>query len=105
MGMGIGINVQEKEGGEIIGKQEDVGVLTWFTATGKVIPKLLKVRMEDGQIYAIENIKVIGRDHTHYCGLTANTFNCSAMLGARCYYFRLIYYLRNQEWKIVWNNS
>ena len=48
MGMGIGINAQNPDEGLLKAKQESVACGVWFTSTGNSMPKLIKIKNEDG---------------------------------------------------------
>ena len=44
MSMGIGINSEQPDAGELKGRQEPVACGVWFTSEGVAMPKMLKFR-------------------------------------------------------------
>ena len=39
MGMGIGINTERPDEGQLRGRQEPVACYVWFTSTGRAMPR------------------------------------------------------------------
>lgn len=105
MGMGIGINVQNPDAGEIKGSLEDVACGVWFTSTGKSIPKILKFRDMAGEIHTVTNIHVISSEEKFYCGILSIEYECDTIMKDKKYYFRLVFYVERREWKILWKNG
>ena len=50
MAFGIGINNENQDAGMIRGSQQDIACECWFTQKGKIIPLMIKVQDEDGEI-------------------------------------------------------
>ena len=67
MAFGIGTNSQKADAGPIRGKQREIGCYCWFTNKGKMMPTMLKVQDEDGEIITVRQIKV----HSHALHLQA----------------------------------
>lgn len=105
MGMGIGINDQHTDHGDIKGYQEAIACGVWFTSTGTVMPKMLKFQDDKGIIRMISNIHVISFERRNYCGIPTLEYNCDTMLEGRRYCFHLLFYTEKQEWKILWKNA
>ena len=57
MSMGIGINTQKPDAGEIRGRQEDIACGVWFTSGGNPIPQLVKYK-EREVVFILLNVKV-----------------------------------------------
>lgn len=104
MGMGIGINTQETDHGDIKGYQEAVACGVWFTSSGTVMPKLLKYQDPDGTIHTLTNIHVRSHARKNYCGIPTLEYECDTTIGTCCYHFFLLYYMERQEWKVLWKN-
>ncbi len=102
MGMGIGINDTVPDDGIIRGRQEPVACSVWFTSTGRIMPKLMKYREDDGKIVTIYQIHVISSQKKNYCGIPTVVFECESSLGVYSVKFRLYYYIEKQEWKVIW---
>lgn len=47
MAFGIGTNTQEADAGQVQGTQREIACECWFTSTGKIIPRMLKIKDED----------------------------------------------------------
>ena len=56
MAFGIGINTEHTEQEPLSGTYHEVAVQCWFTATGKSLPLMLKVKGEDEEIIQINHI-------------------------------------------------
>ena len=59
MAFGIGINTEHTEQEPLSGTYHEVAVQCWFTATGKSLPLMLKVKGEDEEIIQINHIQVL----------------------------------------------
>ena len=102
MGMGIGVNSQQPDEGEIKGRQEEVACYVWFTSRGAAIPKMIKFQGADGEIYTLPHIHVRSSTQKNYCGIPTLVYECDAVIAMQCYQFCLLYYIEKQEWKILW---
>ena len=102
MGMGIGINDTAPDEGRIKGKQESVACSVWFTSTGRIMPKLMKYKEQNGEIITVYQIHVISARKKNYCGIPAYEFECDALVEKKLKKFRLHYYIERQEWKVIW---
>ena len=56
MAFGIGINTEHTEQEPLSGTYHEVAVQCWFTATGKSLPLMLKVKGEDEEIIQQERL-------------------------------------------------
>lgn len=102
MGMGIGINSEKPDEGEVRGWQEPVACYVWFTSNGQVIPKRLKYLDAEGCVQEIRGIHVVSSSEKNYCGIPTVEYDCSCVIGNREYTFRLLYYLERHIWKLLW---
>ena len=62
MAFGIGTNTQAADAGVVRGRQKDIACQCWFTSTGEIMPLMLKVKDEDGEIRAIKEITVHSKE-------------------------------------------
>lgn len=62
MSMGIGINTQNPDEGELKRDLEEIACGVWFTSTGAVMPKLVKYQDEEGLLHTISQIRVLTQD-------------------------------------------
>lgn len=102
MSMGIGINAQHPDEGELRRKQEEIACGVWFTSTGTALPKLIKYRDADGEIRTVRHVHVMSCGKKYYCGIPAVEYRCSTVCGDREYLFRLYYYIETGCWKLSW---
>ncbi len=102
MGMGIGINAHNPDEGLLKAKQESVACGVWFTATGNSMPKLIKIRNEDGSILVIDNIRNIYHEKKYYCGIPIIEYACSTYDRGIERFFTLYYYVEDSKWQISW---
>lgn len=72
MAFGIGINNENQDAGMIRGSQQDIACECWFTQKGKIIPLMIKVQDEDGEIRCIgrNGVPVVVRPKIYVVGQT-----------------------------------
>lgn len=102
MSMGIGINAQHPDQGELKRNLEEIACGAWFTSKGAVLPKLIKYQDSEGMIHSISQIQVLTREERYYCGIPIQEYRCSTVSENREYFFRLYYYPKTSCWKISW---
>lgn len=98
MAFGTGIEAQAVDSGIVTGKQKEAACECWFTSTGKIIPLMLKVVDEDGEIQVIKEITVHSQELRRTFGNPYIEFDCTLWLGERRMRARLIYYLTQSRW-------
>ena len=102
--MGIGTNTENPDAGEIKGRQEDIACYVWFTASGRIMPKMVKYIDREGMYQQLEHITVLHQEHKFYCGIETIEFECETYSGNRLVTFSLHYYKERNEWKIIWKD-
>lgn len=105
MSMGIGINAQNPDEGELRRDLEAIACGVWFTSKGTVMPKMIKYQDNEGVIHRISRIRVITQEEKHYCGIPILEYRCSTVFMDREYLFRLYYYPKTNCWKISWETD
>lgn len=100
--MGIGINAQNPDEGELAREQTEIACGVWFTSTGNVLPKMIKYKDEEGMIRLIDRIRVLYKEKKYYCGIPIEEYRCSTVCANREYLFRLYYYMDTCCWKLSW---
>ena len=75
MSMGIGINTQNPDEGELKRDLEEIACGVWFTSTGAVMPKLVKYQDEEGLLHTISQIRVLTQDKKFYCGIPIQEYD------------------------------
>lgn len=98
MAFGIGINSQQPDGGRIRGTQKKIACECWFTSTGKIMPLMVKIEDEDGQVRTIREIKVHSQEKKMYAGIPSMEYDCTLFIGKREIRARLIYYQTENQW-------
>ena len=102
MSMGIGINTQHADEGELQRKMEEIACGVWFTCRGAASPKLIKYQDEEGMIHSISPIQVLSKEKKYYCGIPIQEYRCRTVSENREYLFRLYYYMETNCWKLSW---
>lgn len=102
MAFGIGTNSKKADAGLIRGKQREIGCYCWFTNKGKMIPTMLKVQDEDGEIRTVRQIEVHFQEEKMYAGVPSVEFNCTIMILGQQINVWLIYYKEENRWVLVY---
>ena len=105
MGMGIGINTERPDEGQLRGRQEPVACYVWFTSTGRAMPRKLKYQNDDGSLSEIDHINVISESDKNYCVIPTIEYECSCEIKEIVYNFHLLYYLEDHKWAMYWKYS
>ena len=105
MAFGIGINSQKADAGLVRGKQKEIGCYCWFTNKGKMIPTMLKVQDEDGEIRTVRQIKVYSQEEKMYAGVPSIEFNCTITILEQQINVWLIYYKEENRWALVFRQE
>ena len=94
MAFGIGTNSSGTDAGSVRGTQKRIGCQCWFTSTGRVMPLMLKIQDENGEIQTIREITV----HSQYAGVPAIEYDCTLALRGQSIKAWLIYYQSENRW-------
>lgn len=98
MAFGIGTNSQEANAGAVRGEQKEIACECWFTSTGKMIPKMVKVQDDDGVVHKITRIQVHSQAKKNYAGTPSVEFDCTLIVLNQQLPARLIYYQMENRW-------
>ena len=98
MAFGIGTNTQKADAGEIRGEQREIACDCWFTSTGRIIPRMLKIREEDGEMLLINKIQVHSQEQKKYAGIPSIEFDCTLTVLEKGIRVKLIYYQTESRW-------
>ena len=102
MSFGIGTNTQKTEAGFIKGKQKEIACECWFSSKGRVIPLMLKIEDEDGEIRTIRQIEVLSQEEKRYAGVRSLEFDCNITVLGQKIGVQLIYYKEENRWELVY---
>ena len=100
MAFGIGSNPPAADAGGVRGTQKKVACECWFTRTGKVMPLMLKMEDENGEIRTIREITIHAQEKKRYAGIPSLEYDCTLVLQGRCVRAWLIYYQSENRWVI-----
>ena len=103
MAFGLGTNTQKADAGMIRGKQREIACQCWFTSKGKVMPLMLKVEDEDGEIRTVRQIQVLSQEEKMYAGVLSLEFDCIITILEQKIKVRLIYYKEENRWVLVYS--
>lgn len=78
--------------------QKEIACECWFTSSGKIIPLMLKVKDEDGEIRIIRQIEIHSREQKMYAGIPSIEFDCTLTILEQAIRARLIYYQTENRW-------
>lgn len=98
MAFGIGVNTGNADAGDVKGTQKEIACECWFTSTGKIVPLMLKVKDEDGEIRVIRQIEVHSQERKMYAGIPSTEFDCTLTILEQTIRARLIYYQTESRW-------
>ncbi len=99
--MAFGINIHSRKPDRepwIRGTQKKIACECWFTSTGRMIPLMLKIEDEDGQIQTIRKIKVHSQEKRMYAGVPSMEYDCTLFAWNREIRVWLIYYQTENRW-------
>ncbi len=100
MAFGIGTNASVADAGIVRGTQKKAACECWMTSTGKVMPLMLKIQDEDGEIQTIREITVHSQEKKRYAGVPSIEYDCTLVLHGRNVRVWLIYYQSENRWVI-----
>ena len=105
MAFGIGTNTQNADAGFIRGKQKEIACQCWFSSKGRVIPLMLKIEDEDGEIRTIRQIEVLSQEEKRYAGVRSLEFDCNITILEQQINVQLIYYKEENRWTLVYRRK
>lgn len=95
---GIETNANKANAGAVKGVQQEIACECWFTSSGKVVPLMIKVRDEDGEIRTIRHIEIHHQEAKRYAGIPSIEFDCTLIVLAQEIKAKLIYYQTENRW-------
>ena len=100
MAFGIGMNVRKADAGSVRGVQAKIACECWFTSTGRIMPLMLKMQDENGEIRTVREITIHSQEKKMYAGIPSIEYDCTLMIGGRGVRAWLIYYLTESRWVV-----
>ena len=101
MAFGIGINTEKPQSGYLQGDFYEVAVKCWFTASGKSMPLMMKIKNQEDEVVVIEHIQVQSVDKQWYAGIVNWKYQCKAILNNQEMNFILLFYPEECTWKLI----
>ncbi len=101
MAFGIGINTEKPQSKELQGELYEVAVKCWFTATGKSMPLMMKIKNQEEEVVTIEHIQVLAVDKQWFAGIVNWKYRCRAILNHHEMEFILLFYPEECQWKLI----
>lgn len=102
---GIGTNSGKADAGAVRGKQKEIACECWFTSKGKIIPLMIKVEDEDGEIRVIKQIKVHHQEAKRHVGIPSIEFDCTLTILEQAIKAKLIYYQTENRWVMIFREQ
>lgn len=102
MGFHLGEIAEKTENGILNGIRREIACECYFTATGKSIPRWLKIRDEStGEIHMVRDIQQISTELKSYCGIDTVEHVCRIFLGGQEHLVKLIYTKETCKWSLI----
>ncbi len=102
MAFGIGINMSVTDAGMIKGKQREIACQCWFTSKGRVMPVMIKIQDEDGEIRTIKQIRINSCEEKMYAGISTLEFDCTITILEQEINVWLLYYKEENRWMLAY---
>jgi len=102
MGFHLGDIAEKTENGILNGTRREIACDCYFTATGKSIPRWLRIQDEKtGEIYTVRDIQPISTDFKSYCGIDTVEHICRILLNGQEHLVKLIYTKETCKWSLI----
>ena len=102
MGFRLGDIAEKTENGILNGTRREIACDCYFTATGKSIPRWIKIRNEKtGEIYTIRGIEAISTEEKSFCGIDTVEHVCRLNLNGTQHLVKLIYTKETCKWSLI----
>ena len=91
----------ETDSGVPKGTRYEIACMTWFTSTGKTMPRYFKFEDDSGAIQTVTDIVVNYTEEKNYSGIPSREYGCKAIIGGLNREVRLIFYQENCKWVML----
>lgn len=98
MAFGVDTNSPRADAGLVRGIQKKIACECWFTSTGRVMPLMVKLQDEEGEIQTIREITVHSQERKRYAGIPSIEYDCTLVLHGQEIRAWLIYYQSENQW-------
>lgn len=86
---------------ELKGQQKDIACKCWFTSSGKIMPLMIKIENEYGEIQTIDDITICSSEEKKYCGITNIVYRCYLNIRNKKIPTKIIYNKESSKWSII----
>lgn len=93
--------INEPRESSIKGDFSDIAVDCWFTSTGRMIPRLIKIKLPDESILTLENITVCKCEDKRHLGIRTKIFYCNIEHNNRIKKVMLQFNQEDCTWKMI----
>lgn len=100
MGFGIGIHPESLEAGQNKGTLIEAAVQCWFTATGRAMPLMAKIKNKEEEILKIAPIHIMKTEKKRYAGILTWEYRCRTEMDGREYFFVLQFWPEDCKWTL-----
>lgn len=102
MGFQLGEIAEKTDSGILNGSRKEIACECYFTASGKSIPRWLKIQDErTGEIHMIRDIQRISTETKSYCGIDTIEHVCRIQINGKEHFVKLIYTKETCKWSLV----
>lgn len=102
MGFQLGEIAEKTDHGVLNGTRQEIACDCYFTATGKSIPRWLRIRDEKtGEIHTIREIEPISTEEKSYCGIDTIEHFCRIRIEGAEYLVKLIFTKETCKWALI----
>lgn len=98
MVFGVDANSRKADRGYVRGIQKKIACECWFTSTGKIMPLMVKLQDEEGEIQTIREIMVHSQEKKQYAGVPSIEYDCTLVIADKRVRVWLIYYQTESQW-------
>ena len=98
MAFGGYTNIKRADHGTLRGIQKEVACECWFTSTGRIMPLMLKVEDEEGEIQTIREFVIHSQEKKRYAGIPSIEYDYTLVIHGQKVRGWLIYYQSENRW-------
>ena len=98
MAFGISANSNNKDAGIVRGIQKEIACECWCSSKGEIIPLMIKLVNEDGELQVIRDIMVHSQKKKRYAGIPSTEYDCTLTANGRNIRAWLIFYQTEGRW-------
>ena len=98
MTFGNGTNSNSGEFGIVRGIQKEIACECWCSSKGKIVPLMIKLIDEDGELKTVRDIMIHSEQKKRYAGIPSMEYDCTLNINGRNIRVWLIFYQTEGRW-------